>query len=91
MTAAATAAATAATVTTAAAAAAATTVTRTATATAMPRWQQLCYDLGSSLCKRNDLQGKDGLTSVLQNLTKGLAWTDAEDNISRMGTGGSKG
>ena len=49
-----------------------------------------CYDLGSSLHKRNDFQGKDGSTSILCNLTNGSAWTDA-DNISRMRTGGSKG
>ena len=51
----------------------------------------LCYDPGSSLRKRNDLQGKDGLTSILRYLTNDLAWTDAEDNISRMRMGGSKG
>ena len=52
---------------------------------------QLCYDPGSSLCKRNDLQGKDGSTSIFRSLTNDLARTDAEDNISRARTGGSKG
>ena len=44
-----------------------------------------CYDLGSSLCKRNDLQGKDGSTSALCNLTNGLAWgSDVKDGISQV-------
>ena len=46
---------------------------------------------GSSLRKRNDLQGTDGSTSVLRNLTNGSAWADLEDNVSGMRTGGSKG
>ena len=50
-----------------------------------------CYNLGSSLRKRNDLQEKDGLTSALRNLTKDSAWMDAKDNISGARTGGSKG
>ena len=50
-----------------------------------------CYDPGSSLHKRNDLQGKDGSTSALRNLTKALAWTDVEDNVGGMRMGGSKG
>ena len=50
-----------------------------------------CYNPESSLRKRNDFQGKDGSTSVLRNLTKGLTWADAENNISGRGTGGSKG
>ena len=50
-----------------------------------------CYDLGSSLRKRNDLQGKDGSTSILQDLTNGVARADSEDNISRVGASGSKG
>jgi hypothetical protein len=50
-----------------------------------------CYDLESSLRKRNDFQGKDGLTSVLRNLTKGSMWVDVENNVSGRGTGGSKG
>ena len=50
-----------------------------------------CYDLWSSLRKRNDLQGKDGSTSSLRNLTKGLAQADAEDNVGRTGASGSKG
>ena len=50
-----------------------------------------CYNPGSSLCKRNDLQGKDGLTSVLQDLTNGSAWTDAEDDIRRVRMGSIKG
>ena len=51
----------------------------------------MCYDPGSSLRKRNNLQGKDGSTSVLYSLTNGLAWTDSENNVSGMGAGGSKG
>ena len=51
----------------------------------------LCYNPGSSLRKRNDLQGKDGSTSVLRNLTNGVARADAEDNVSGTGTSGSKG
>ena len=50
-----------------------------------------CYNPGSSLCKRDDLQGKDGSTSVFRNLTKASAWTDAEDNVSGTRTGGFKG
>ena len=50
-----------------------------------------CYDPGSSLHKRNDLQGKDGSTSALRNLTNGLAWADAKDDIGRVRTSGSKG
>ena len=50
-----------------------------------------CYDPGSSLRKRNDLQGKDGSTSVLRYLTNGLARTDAEDYVGRMRASGSKG
>ena len=50
-----------------------------------------CYDPGSSLRKRNDLQGKDGSTSVLQDLTNGVAWANAEDNVSGTGTSSSKG
>ena len=50
-----------------------------------------CYDPGSSLRKRNDLQGKDGSTSVLCNLTSGLAWTDAEYDVGRTRASGSKG
>ena len=50
-----------------------------------------CYDLGSSLHKRNDLQGKDGSTSILYSLTNGSAWTDAEDNVSGTRTSGFKG
>ena len=36
-------------------------------------------------------KGKDGSTSILRNLTNGLAWTDSEDKISGMGTSGPKG
>ena len=50
-----------------------------------------CYDLGSSLHKRNDLQGKDGLTSVLRYLTNGLAQANAEDYVGRTRASGSKG
>ena len=52
---------------------------------------QACYDPGSSLRKRNNLQGKDGSTSVLYSLTNGSAWTDAEYNISGARASGSKG
>ena len=51
----------------------------------------LCYNLGSSLHKRNDLQGKDGSTSVLRYLTNGSVRMNAEDNISRTRASGSKG
>ena len=51
----------------------------------------VCYDLGSSLHKRNDLQGKDGLTSILRYLTNGSVWTDAEDYVGRTRMGGFKG
>ena len=50
-----------------------------------------CYDPGSSLRKRNDLQGKDGLTSVLCNLTNGSVRADSEDDVSGVGTSSSKG
>ena len=50
-----------------------------------------CYDLGASLRKRNDLQGKDGSTSALRNLTNGSAQTDVENNVGRTRTGGFKG
>ena len=36
-------------------------------------------------------KGKDGSTSILRNLANGSAWTDSKDNVSGMGTGGSKG
>ena len=41
--------------------------------------------------KEMTFKGKDGLTSILRNLTNGLAWTDLEDNISGTGTSGPKG
>ena len=44
-----------------------------------------CYDLGSSLCKRSDLQGKDSSTSVLQYLTNDSAWTDVEGSHRQDG------
>ena len=50
-----------------------------------------CYDPGSSLRKRNNLQGKDGSTSVFRNLTNGSARTSAENNVSGARTSGSKG
>ena len=53
--------------------------------------QTRCYNPGSSLCKRNDLQGKDGSTSILRNLTNGLAWVDPKDNVSGTRAVGSKG
>ena len=60
------------------------------------RWQlqpidHRCYDPGSSLRKRNDLQGKDGSTSSLRNLAKASTGANAEDNVSRTGVSGSKG
>ena len=51
----------------------------------------LCYDPGSSLRKRNDLQGKDGSTSSLCNLTNGVAWADPGDNVGGARASGSKG
>ena len=51
----------------------------------------LCYDPASSLRKRNDVQGKGWLDFNSLNLTNGVAWASAEDNISGARTGGSKG
>ena len=51
----------------------------------------MCYDPGSSLRKRNDLQGKDGSTSILHILTNGSAWADLKDNVSGARASGSKG
>ena len=50
-----------------------------------------CYDLASSLRKRNDAQGKGWLDFNSLSLTNGLAWADSEDNVSGVRTGGSKG
>ena len=50
-----------------------------------------CYDPGSSLRKRNDLQGKDGSTSVLQNLTNDLVQMNVEDDVRWARVSGSKG
>ena len=36
-------------------------------------------------------KGKDGSTSVLHNLTNGLAWANSKDNVGGMRTSGSKG
>ena len=36
-------------------------------------------------------KGKDGSTSILRNLTNGLAWTDSKDNISGTGMSGPEG
>jgi hypothetical protein len=44
-----------------------------------------CYNPGSSLRKRNDLQGKDGSTSALQYLTNGSAQMNVKDYGGRMG------
>ena len=41
--------------------------------------------------KEMTFKGKDGSTSVLQNLTNDLTWANAEDNISKTGMGDSKG
>ena len=51
----------------------------------------VCYDPASSLHKRNDVQGKGWLDFNLLDLTDGVAWANAEDDVSRTGTGGSKG
>ena len=50
-----------------------------------------CYDPASSLCKRNDVQGKGWLDFKSLSLTNGSAWTDTEDNVSGVRMGGSKG
>ena len=62
------------------------------------KFQRLAVRVGVSVmirgllyAKRNDLQGKDGSTSVLRNLTNGSAWTDSEDDVSRMGVSSPKG
>ena len=52
------------------------------------RW---CYDLASSLHKRNDVQGKGWLDFSSLDLTNGVARTDSEDNVSGARTCGSKG
>ena len=41
--------------------------------------------------KEMTFKGKDGSTSSLLSLTKGVTRADAEDNVSRAGMGGSKG
>ena len=51
----------------------------------------MCYDPGSSLRKRNDLQGKDGSTSVFRSLTNGVVRASSKNNVSGMRTGGPKG
>jgi hypothetical protein len=55
------------------------------------RCRSKCYDPASSLCKRNDVQGKGWLDFSSLNLTNGLAQADTEDNVSGTRTGGSKG
>ena len=50
-----------------------------------------CYDPGSSLHKRNDVQGKGWLDFNSLSLTNGVARADTEDNVSRAGVSGSKG
>ena len=50
-----------------------------------------CYDPGSSLRKRNDVQGKGWLDFSSLDLTKDLAWADTEDNVGGARTSGSKG
>ena len=58
----------------------------------MKRGFTRCYDPGSSLCKRNDLQGKDGSTSVLRYLTNSSAWgSDVKDSISQVTLADVKG
>ena len=41
--------------------------------------------------KEMTFKGKDGLTSILCNLTKASAWTDSEGNVSGTRASGSKG
>ena len=41
--------------------------------------------------KEMTFKGKDGSTSILHNLTNGLAWTDSKDNVSGTGTSGPEG
>ena len=51
-----------------------------------------CYVPGSSLYKRNNLQGKDGSTSVLQDLTNGsVQGSDVKDGISGVMSADIKG
>ena len=50
-----------------------------------------CYDPVSSLCKRNDVQGKGWLDFSSLSLTNGVAWADTGDNVSRAGSSSSKG
>ena len=51
----------------------------------------VCYDLASSLRKRNDVQGEGWLDFNSLSLTNGVARADTEDNIGGARTGGSKG
>ena len=51
----------------------------------------LCYDPASSLCKRNDVQGKGWLDFSSLDLTSGMVRADAEDNVSGAWASGSKG
>ena len=46
---------------------------------------------GVFVTQRNDLQGKDGSTLILQDLTNDLARMNAQDNVSGVRMGGSKG
>ena len=46
---------------------------------------------GLLYAKEMTSKGKDGLTSVLRNLTKDSAWTDAEGDVSRTRASSSKG
>ena len=50
-----------------------------------------CYDPASSLRKRNDVQRKGWLDFNSLDLTNGLARADAEDDVSKTGSGCSKG
>ena len=51
----------------------------------------LCYDPASSLCKRNDVQGKGWLDFNSLSLTNRAARADTEDDVSGARTGDSKG
>ena len=51
----------------------------------------VCYDPASSLCKRNDVQGKGWLDFNSLSLTNGVARADSEDNVSGAWASGPKG
>ena len=41
--------------------------------------------------KEMTFKGKDGSTSILQDLTNGVVWADTEDDVGGTRMGGSKG